>query len=81
MAPATVLNWFLMADETHGPAIKITKTIIAMIRTYSTVDCPFGRRVNLGDTPPPKGISAAFVCGSSRIGLAYAVEDRHDLAS
>ncbi|EBA38818.1 hypothetical protein COLAER_02097 [Collinsella aerofaciens ATCC 25986] len=54
MAPATVLNWFLMADETHGPAIKITKTIIAMIRTYSTVDCPFGRRVNLGDTPPPE---------------------------
>lgn len=52
--PATVLNWFLIADETHGPAISTTRTMIAMISTYSTVDCPFGRRVNLGDTPPRK---------------------------
>ena len=52
--PATRLNWFLIADETHGPAISTTRTMIAMIRTYSTVDCPFGRRVNLGDTPPRK---------------------------
>ena len=54
IAPVTKLNWFLMADETHGPAINTTRTMIAMIRTYSTVDCPFGRRVNLGDTPPRK---------------------------
>ena len=27
--------------------------------------------------PPPKGISAAFMCGSSRIALADAAEDRH----
>lgn len=52
--PATVLNWFVIADETHGPAIGTTRTMIAMISTYSTVDCPFGRRVNLGDTPPRK---------------------------
>ena len=52
--PATVLNWFVIADETHGPAISTTRTMIAMISTYSTVDCPFGRRVNLGDTPPRK---------------------------
>lgn len=54
MASATVLNWFLIAEETHGPAIRTTRTMIAIIRTYSTVDCPFGRRVNLGDTPPRK---------------------------
>ena len=51
IAPATRLNWFLIADETHGPAIRTTRTMIAMISTYSTVDCPFGRRVNLRDTP------------------------------
>lgn len=54
IAPATVLNWFLIAEETHGPAISTTRTMIAMTRTYSTVDCPFGRWVNLGDTPPRK---------------------------
>ena len=54
IAPDTRLNWFLIADETQGPAISITRPMTAMIRTYSTVDCPFGRRVNLGDTPPRK---------------------------
>lgn len=31
--------------------------------------------------PPPKGISAAFMRGSPRIGLADAVEDRYGLTS
>ena len=59
--PATVLNWFVIADETHGPAISTTRTMIAMISTYSTVDCPFGRRVNLGDTPPERNFRCMHV--------------------
>lgn len=51
--PATVLNWFLIADETQGPAIITTRTIIAMTRTYSMAPWP-RRRVFLGDTHPPK---------------------------
>ena len=50
----TRLNWFRMAPATPGPANTMTRPMTAMIRTYSTVDCPFGRRVNLGDTPPRK---------------------------
>lgn len=53
--PATVLNWFLIADETQGPAIITTRTIITMTRTYSMAPWP-RRRVFLGDThPPPEG--------------------------
>lgn len=51
--PVTVLNWFLIADETQGPAIITTRTIIAMTRTYSMAPWP-RRRVFLGDTHPPK---------------------------
>ena len=59
--PATVLNWFLIADETQGPAIITTRTIIAMTRTYSMAPWP-RRRVFLGDTHPRRLIAAACIC-------------------
>lgn len=59
--PATVLNWFLIADETQGPAIITTRTIIAMTRTYSMAPWP-RRRVFLGDPPPRRLIAAACIC-------------------
>ena len=57
----TKLNWFRMAPATPGPANTITRPMIAMIRTYSMIDCP-RRRVFLGDTPPRRLIAAACMC-------------------
>ena len=77
--PVTVLNWFRMAPAKPGPANTITRPMIAMTRTYSIVDCPFRRRVNLGDTPPRKELPLR-ACAAP-FGLLWLILQRIDMTS